>query len=304
VDELWERYRTFWTPVLIGVCVLLVGVIVVHIINDDPDEVAAEVRRQESQIRLLKQPPDATIRAVRENAETLGEQTSVWAKRLDQVRLAPDPLEAAAAQALEAAILRGGQPDAFDEDGGSLPQARARLERTLADRVELLRGGDPNVGFSRLLNDVWMELRVRANRADVDLNADQLGFTTVTSVTRASLPQRLLNLALVARIVDVAVRSGVRSVDDVRFEQHAAPPGDDFLREWPLTIVLTGTMDALRPVLRMLSDPEHPTPLLGVEMRPPRRRAAGGEGIVELEIKTSSVQVRPEAPMDLLAEEE
>ena len=29
MDELWQRYRTFWTPVLIGLGVFLIGVIAV-----------------------------------------------------------------------------------------------------------------------------------------------------------------------------------------------------------------------------------------------------------------------------------
>ena len=37
MDELWQRYRSFWTPVLIGLGVFLVGLIVVHVVSDDPE---------------------------------------------------------------------------------------------------------------------------------------------------------------------------------------------------------------------------------------------------------------------------
>ena len=37
MDELWQRYKGFWTPVLWGVGVFLVGLIVVHMMTGDPD---------------------------------------------------------------------------------------------------------------------------------------------------------------------------------------------------------------------------------------------------------------------------
>ena len=48
MDELWQRYRTFWTPVLIGLGVFLVGVIAVHVISDDPDKAKARMTSAES----------------------------------------------------------------------------------------------------------------------------------------------------------------------------------------------------------------------------------------------------------------
>ena len=43
-----------------------------------------------------------------------------------------------------------------------------------------------------------------------DLEADLLGFAAVSSVPRGELERRLANLALVARVVDVAIRHGAR----------------------------------------------------------------------------------------------
>ena len=37
MDELWQRYRGFWTPVLWGVGVFLAGLMVVHMLTEDPD---------------------------------------------------------------------------------------------------------------------------------------------------------------------------------------------------------------------------------------------------------------------------
>jgi hypothetical protein len=168
--------------------------------------------------------------------------------------------------------------------------------------VDLLRTADPNVGFGRLLDEVWSELRVRANRADVDLEADRLGFGGVSSVTRSTLPQRLLNLALIARVTDIAIRSRVQSLDDVRFETRANGGPESFLLEWPVTFTMTGTMDQLRPVLASLTDPVRTSPLYGVTMAPPRR--APKPGLVEMTVTAVSSRVQPDATLDLDVEEE
>jgi hypothetical protein len=303
VDELWQRYRTFWTPVLIGLGVFLVGVIVVFIIDPDPADTALRVDGEAGKLKRMVQPTGSQISAQREDARVRKERVDALAKRLDQVGPDKDVIQASVEQALTAAVLRGtGDADAFDGDAGAAQSARSRYDRMVRNDVDLLRTGDPNVGFGRLLADVWSELRVRANRADVDLDADELGFTQVTSVTRASLGQRLLNLALAARVVDAAVRAGVRSVDDVRFETRANGGPDSFILEWPVTFVITGTFDALRPVLELLADPAHTTPILNTAFQPPRRQG-GAEGLVEMTITASSIRIHPDAPLDLASEE-
>jgi hypothetical protein len=303
VDELWQRYRTFWTPVLIGLGVFLVGVIVVFIVNDDPEDVKRGVDAEGRKVTRMVQPSGPQINATKENAEARRARVQRLAARLDQTGLGKDPLEVAVAQALTAAVLRGGGgPDAFDGDAGAAASARARYERMLRERVDLLRTGDPNVGFGRLRDEVWSELRVRANRADVDLDADQLGFAAVQSVNRATLLQRTLNLALAARVVDAAIRSGVRAVSEIRFENRANGGPESFLLEWPVTFTLAGRMDSLRPVLALLADPSHTTPVLHTLFAPPRR-AGAPEGTVELTITASSLRVQPDASLDLPSED-
>ena len=179
---------------------------------------------------------------------------------------------------LQAAILRGAEPETlraavanpdtaaakrvlepFDDDAVAAGRALARYEAVRQDRLTLLRTGDPNVGFSRLLNDVAGELGVRANRADIEIRPEVLGYEGVTSVTRVALPQRLLNLALIAQIMDLAIRSRMRSLEEVRFDQRNVVDGDDvFLREWPFTFTVRGDMASLRPILARLTDPEKP----------------------------------------------
>jgi hypothetical protein len=229
-----------------------------------------------------------------------------------------DPLEVAVSNALQAALLRGSTPDelraaiagdsetlvAFAGDAVAAGRALAQYEQIRIDRLTLLRTGDPNVGFSRLLNDVWSELRVRANRRDVDITADVLGFATVKSVSRATLTQRLLNLALVSRVVDIGIRSGLSSIDEIRFENRANPEGPDvFLREWPVTISVKGDMASLRPILDFLTDPDDPVPLLNATLSQPRR-GTPLEGQVQLTVTATSTLVRADATLDLAAEEE
>jgi hypothetical protein len=303
VDELWQRYRTFFTPVLVGLGVLLVGVIVVYVVNDDPDEVALRVSNEAKRVAKTFQPTPAQIAAQRDDWNLRKERVQALANRLDQAAGAADPVQDAVAQALGAAILRGGAgAPAFGGDAAAAAAAQVRYDRTLSERVDLLRTGDPNVGFSRLLNDVWSELRLRANRADVDLNADQLGFSTVSSVNRSTLLQRLLNLALAARVVDVAVRSGVESVDEIRFENRANAGPDAFLQEWPVTFIMTGRMEALRPVLSHLTDTARTTPILGATFGPPRR-STGTEGRIELVVTASSLRVQTGSSLNLGSEE-
>ena len=53
-----------------------------------------------------------------------------------------------------------------------------------------MRTGDLNVGFAQLLVDVWSEFRIRANREDVELRVEDLGFSGVAAVNRQVLAQR------------------------------------------------------------------------------------------------------------------
>jgi hypothetical protein len=317
VDELWQRYRTFWTPLLIGLGVFLVGVILVHALTEDP---AVEAQRVTTEARLVRgrtAPADAKVAAVRENQEALEARLADWASRLDQAGMA-DPLETAVADALGAALLRGlapatladalARPDAaasaetllaFEGDAVAAGKALARYEEARRNHLSLLKSGDPNVGFTRVLLEVWSELKIRANRADVELKSDVLGFGAVTSVTRNVLEQRLLNLALVARVVDLAVRSGVASVLDVRLDQRSgAQPEDAYLRQWPVSFTLRGDMAALRPILALLTDPARPIPVTNLTLTQPPR-GSPLEGQVQLQATVESVLVRPDASLAL-----
>ena len=317
MDEFWQRYRTFWTPLLIGLGVFLVGVIVIHAVTDDP---AVEEQKALAEARAVKgkiAPDEGKVAVVKDNLGVLDGRLRDWAKRVDQAGLA-DPLETATASALSAALLRGatpaalgdalarpdapGSPDlllAFEGDTVAAGKALARYEEVRVLRLNLLRSGDPNVGFSQLLNDVWSELKVRANRADVELKTDVLGFGGVTSITRAVLEQRVLNLALVARIVDLAIRSGVAAVLEVRLDQKPGTAAEDaFLRQWPLTVTLRGDLASLRPTLALLTDPERPIPVTNLVLTQPPR-GSPLEGQVQLQATVESTLVRPDASLAL-----
>lgn len=345
MDELWQRYRTFWQPVLIGVGLFLVGLIVVNILTDDPEEARQRVTTRASTLSRKQEPNDAAIRSAGQSARNLEERTQAWAVRLDQAQL-EDPIEHAVRQALGAAILRGMTGDEITQAAGTVDrlrevqaqgelqpgqtaqlqralealrpfegdttvarQAIARMDEIFQDRLDLLRTGDPNVAFSRFLNDVWSELRLRANRADVELKATLLGFDGVTAVSRATLPQRLLNLALLSQLVDLSIRHGAESVEDIRVETRSGVtdggPGA-FIREWPVSFTMRGDMEAVQPIVAFLTDPDHPIPIAppGVMLSHPRRGASPLEGIVELQVSCASTLIRPDAALNLDAEEE
>lgn len=325
MDELWQRYRSFLTPVLIGLGVFLVGLIVVHTISDDPDAWSARVTGQARVVGKKIEPASSKINAQRKNREALEERVKDWSARLDQGDLATgadEILDVIVSATLRAAILRGldpqmlatavANPEAastrqllvpFDGDAVAAGKALARYESVRQDRLNLLRTGDPNVGFSRLLSDVLAEIRVRANRADVELHPDALGHAGVTSVTRAVLAQRLLNLARISEILDLAIRERVRAIVEVRIEQKLNPLGEDvFLREWPFTVVLRGDMVAIRPVLAWLTDPENPLPIHHLEVAQPPR-SSPLEGQAQLTVKAASVLVRPDVALGLDTEE-
>lgn len=321
MDELWQRYRSFWIPVLIGLGVFLVGLIVVHIITDDPDAWGAKASSEARTLRKKVEPSGQKIKAIQYNEEELSNRVTDWAGRLDQGNMG-ETIEVVVTAALQASILRGVDPavlrdavanpetpasrvvlEPFDGDGVAASKAVARYEEVRQDRLNILRAGDANVGFSRLLSDIWSEFRVRANRADVELGTDILGFGGVTSVPRSVLAQRLLNLGLVSQIVDLAIRSGVRSISEVRLEQKQNPLGDDvFLRQWPFTITVQGDMASIRPILSFLTDPAHPIPLTQLLLTQPPRTSPL-EGQVQLQAKVASVLVRPDASLGLDMEE-
>ena len=56
MDELWQRYRSFWRPVLFGLGVFLLGLIVVHIITPSPEEAADEAAGAANQLKAADAP--------------------------------------------------------------------------------------------------------------------------------------------------------------------------------------------------------------------------------------------------------
>ena len=307
MDELWQRYKGFWTPVLWGVGIFLAGLIVVHMMTADPE---LGQKANDDAVKRIKDriaPQAKQIQALRDSTGVLQKRMDDWAKRLDQRHGDDaDVLTAAVSQMLKAAICRGhfpADPAAFDGDESAASQATALYEARLKEHLSLLKSQDPNVSFSRLRADVTGELSVRANRADVDVAADEFGMSAVTSVDRADLPRRLLNLALIATVVDVAIREGIRSLDAVTIlpsevrELNQGP--EPFLQEWPVKIDMTATPDALTEILNVLTDPARPTALGYVSWRQTGKK----DGFVKAEIKAYSLRVRPETPLGLETEE-
>lgn len=306
MDELWQRYRAFWTPVLWGIGVFLAGLIVVHIVTDDPE---SGVKANENQARTIKQkiaPSPAQIRTARESADLLDGRAQAFAKLLDQRHGdAEDPIDAFLTQAYTAAILRGkrpADPAAFDGDTAAATQANTRFEQLHTDRLAALRSQDPNVSFSRVKADVVSELAIRCNRADVDVDAEEFGMT-IASVDRSSLTRYLASLALVATVVDVGIREGIRSVDavvllpsEVRGSVESAEP---FLQEWPVKIDITAPPDTLTSILDMVTDPKRPTVMGSSSWKQVARK----EGLVKGEFKLYSIRVRPSATLGLEKEE-
>lgn len=304
MDELWQRYRTFFRPVLMGLGVFLLGLITVHILTPDPEEAAALADSAEAKLRGLQEPGDRVAGSLNENADRFSASVKNLAVALDPSAAGKDPIGLWVQETLAAAFLRGGGGTAaFDGDAAAAEEAAREYERLVKDRTALFRTGNPNVAFSALLADVWGVLRSRANRADMDLDAEQLGFTTVTSISRADLPRRLANLAVVTRITDVAIRNGGVSLDDVRFENRPTPGADAFMQEWPVTIVLTAPTKCVEAILDLATDPTHPVPIGPATVAQPRR-GKPGMGIVELSVTAQCVAVNPNAGLDLATEEE
>lgn len=320
MDELWQRYRSFWIPVLIGLGVFLLGLITVHVISDDPEVENKRARDEGRAVDRLIEPSKAQRKNIPLNADALRANVETWGTRLDQAG-GRDGIEYAVETALRSSLLRGLDPvavrqgiadganeilDLFEGDSVSASRALARYEQSRQDCLTLLRSGDPIIGFSKLLNDVWTEIKLRANRADVDLrpSAEGLGFGAVNSVTRSALPQRLLNLALIAELLDLGIRSGIRSVEDLRIEARAdVDVQDRFLRQWPVTVAVRGDMAALRPLLDRLNDPERPVPLSHLSLTQPAR-GSPLDGIVQLQVRAASTAVRTDVSLDLNTEDD
>ena len=303
MDELWQRYRSFWRPVLIGVGLFLVGLIAVHIVTPDPDDAAAEAAAERSALGSLVLPKGDVGTVLRANAEAFGDSVKRLAVAFDPAASGGDFVQHYVRQALIAAFARGGAgAEAFEGDAAAAAQASREAERLAVERTALFRAGNPNVAFSSLLSDVWGVLKTRANRADMDLEVERLGFDLVTSVSRAELDRRLANLALLARVVDVAIRHGARSLDAVTFENPRSAGPDAFLQEWPVKITLTASAPCVEAILDLLTDPRQPTPVgTLVAQQPPRAKSA--TGLVELTMTLDSLAVKPAAALNLDAQE-
>jgi hypothetical protein len=302
MDELWQRYRSFFRPVLMGLGVFLLGLIVVHIITPDPEQAAADADAAERRLKALQEPGDRVAATLTDNADRFTASVKTLGGALDLSATGKDSIALAVERTLTAAILRGGGGTAaFDGDSAAASEARAEYDRLVKERTALFRTSNPNVAFSALLADVWGVLRTRANRADMDLDADQLGFAVIGSISRAELPRRLANLALVTRVTDVAIRHGAVSLDDVRFDNRPTPGPDAFLQEWPVTVVLTAPARCVEAVLDLLTDPSQPVPVGPVAVNQPRR-GKPGLGIVELSVTADCVAVNPNAGLNLAEE--
>lgn len=311
MDELWQRYRTFWTPVLIGVGVFLVGIIAVHILTKDPEAQKRALLSDQSSLRSMKRPERGVAEQLRKLAGDLDVQATSWATRLDTSRSAGEELiEQAVDRALRAAVLRGASDaearDAarlaarFDDDEVAAERAARRFASLKDQNIELLRSGDPNVAFGRLLNEVWTALRVRANRADLEI-ADALGFDAVASVNRATLPGRVLTLALVADLADLAIRGGVNAFDLIKVEPNIVPgQPTDFVTEWPITISMEGPYGAIARIVDRVTEPQHAEALLGATLKQPGGRTGRTpDGVVRFEATIAAAVVRPAVDLGL-----
>ncbi len=89
----------------------------------------------------------------------------------------------------------------------------------------------------------------------------------------------MANLALIATLVDVAIREGVRSIDAVQILQQevrgSSTGPEPYVSEWPVKLDVTGTPDCIAALLDVLTDPKHPTALGSLHGgAQPRRRTA------------------------------
>lgn len=308
MDELWQRFRSFWMPVLWGVAAFLVGLVVVHMASDDPEAGVQAVQGEASRIKNLYQPAKEQIDAAQTHATRFAAKVNEWARRLDQRRgKTSDPLEAAVEQSLTAVFLHGvpandpldRRAEAFEGDAAAATAAVAKYDALLKDRVNRLRTQDPNVAFSLLKADVVSELGVRCNRADVEVLDEEFGLGQVASVERVDLPRRLLNLALVATVVDVAIREGIRSIDGVSIQaaesRGEGTGGEGFLSEWPVQFDMTGSPQALTAILNLATDPAAPIPLGPFSWKTTGKK----DGLVRASFRAYSVLVKPDAVLGL-----
>ena len=83
------------------------------------------------------------------------------------------------------------------------------------------------------------------------------------------------NLALAARIVDVAIREEVQAVDMIQVKPNIEPGNpNDFITLWPITVSLKGDMAAVKKMLDLLTDPSNPVPLETTKLSQARARGA------------------------------
>lgn len=308
MDELWQRYRAFWTPVLWGVGVFLAGLIVVFVLTDDPDAGQKANQNLIASIGRKTAPTSAQISTTKANAEIYDGRVKQWAPLLDQRNGEADPLKAGVHQALVAAFLRGTEPAdpaRFDGDTAAAAQANATFQELEGPILASLQQQDPNVSFSRFKAYVVQELALRANRADVDVGpgAEEFGLASIASVNRAELPWRVTNLALIATLSDIAIREGTQTIESIVIQppevRGSSTGPEPYVSEWPVSFSVKATPECLAALVDVVTDPKHPRALGRSTIE---QSATKSEGYVRGDLKVYSLLVRPEVSLGLESE--
>jgi hypothetical protein len=164
MDELWQRFRTFWTPVLWGLGIFLAGLIVVHVITDDPEAGQIANKRAGSQLGNRVTPSTAQIKAAKQGADELSGRVAAGPKRIDQRRGADQVLRRPSRRRCAPRCPRGLPRDpAVRRDTAAAAQANARHHRSPTG----WRSSGPERVLLRLKAAVVSELPPPATGVDV-----------------------------------------------------------------------------------------------------------------------------------------
>lgn len=235
MDSFWQQHRTFVLKIAGGLVVVLVCWIIGSSFTDESlDEMAARNDATRMSIARMKVPDPADTAAFKASVDKLEARVQSVAAKVGKV---------VTAQEFRGEIIR----DILELVGKGSPANVAKYSSTA-------RSSPLSVAV-QLQSDAREFLNRKAGLANVLLVSD---FGSLASLDESQVDRYLIGLELAIRIVNLAIEEGLYEVKDLDIDTLAGgrfAEADEFIRDFPVTVVVRGQAAAIVGFFERMNDP-------------------------------------------------